>query len=256
LAVVHNPVDHDGGALRERAARMVLGRCQALFTHASSLERHLSESYPLLPVGSYPFPSAASGPAYDRSAARAELDLPPDRRIALFLGLIRPYKGVDLLIDAMARLPDGSDWLLLVAGEPWGDLEAALRKQVADLDLGDRVRLSLSWVPEAEMPRLLASADLVVLPYRSGSQSAVAPMALAAGVPVLSTDVGGLAEIIRHGEDGWLVDPGSSRALTQALIELDRPALAELARGAVEGRDRFTWNGYAQALEGLIRRVV
>ena len=255
LAVVHNPVDHDGGLLRQRAARMVLGRCQALFTHAGSLERHLSRSYPAVPVGSYPFPSAAPGQSYDPSAARVELDLPPHRRIALFVGLIRPYKGVDILIDAMARLSADADWLLLVAGEPWGDLEAALTKQVADLGLGDRVRLSLGWVPEAEMPRLLAAADLVVLPYRSGSQSAVAPMALAAGVPVLTTDIGGVAEIVRHGVDGWVVEPGSVGALATAIVELDRPILERLARGAVEGRDRFTWSGYAQALEELIRRV-
>ncbi len=105
------------------------------------------------------------------------------------------------------------------------------------------------------MLRLLAAADLVVLPYRSGSQSAVAPLALGAGVPVLSTTVGGLPEVVRHGVDGWLVAPGSVEELTQALEELDRPRLAALAEGAREGRSRLTWDGYAEALEGLLMRV-
>ncbi|MCJ7756366.1 MAG: glycosyltransferase, partial [Thermoanaerobaculales bacterium] len=125
-----------------------------------------------------------------------------------------------------------------------------------DRGLVNRVRLALQWVPEVEMPGLLAAADLVVLPYRSGSQSAVAPMALAAGVPVLTTDVGGVAEIVRHGIDGWVVEPGSVDALAMALVELDHPTLERLGRGAVEGRGRFTWDGYAEALERLVEQVV
>jgi len=256
VGVVHNPVDHEGGVWRRWAARSILGRCRALFTHAGSLERHLAEAYPGVPTGSYPFPPTELAPSAERSAARAELDLPSNRRVALFLGLIRPYKGVDILIDAVAALPEESDWLLLVAGEPWGGLESVLRRQVDELETGSRVRLNLRWVPETEVPRLLAAADLVVLPYRSGSQSAVAPMALAAGVPVLSTSVGGLPEIVRDGVDGRLVEPNSAEALTRALMELDDPTLKRLARGAVEGRGRFTWNGYAGALEELIEKVI
>jgi glycosyltransferase involved in cell wall biosynthesis len=256
VAVVHNPVDHDAGIVQRRAARSVLGRCQALFTHAGSLERRLADAYPGVPTGFYLFPPTAVESLPDRTAARAALQLPADRRVALFLGLIRPYKGVDLLIDAVAELPPDSDWLVLVAGEPWGGLEKSLRRQVRDSGLEDRVRLALRWVPELEVPRLLVAADLVVLPYRSGSQSAVAPMALAAGVPVLTTDVGGVGEIVRHGIDGWVIEPGSVDALAAALVELDRPTLQRLGRGAVDGRGRLTWDGYADALEDLITSVV
>ncbi len=256
VGVVHNPVDHEGGTLRRMAARSILGRCRALFTHSGSLERDLAESYPGVPTGSYPFPPTGVAQAADRAAARAELDLPSDGRVALFMGLIRPYKGVDVLIDAVAALPEENDWFLLVAGEPWGGLESVLRRRVEELAVGSRVRLRLEWVPETVVPSILAAADLVVLPYRSGSQSAVAPMALAAGVPVLSTSVGGLPEIIRHDVDGWLVEPGSAEALTEALLELDDKTLKRLARGAREGRGRFTWNGYAEALERLIKRIV
>ena len=81
-------------------------------------------------------------------------------------------------------------------------------------------------------------------------------LALGAGVPVLSTAVGGLPEVVRHGVDGWLVTPGSVEELTQALEELDRPRLAALAEGARQGRNRFTWDGYAETLEGLLENVV
>jgi glycosyltransferase involved in cell wall biosynthesis len=176
--------------------------------------------------------------------------------VALFLGLIRPYKGVDLLLEAMARQLLGCDWLLVVAGEPWGELGSALQRQVRDLGIEDRVRLRLGWVPEPEVPPLLAAADVVVLPYRSGSQSAVAPLALAAGLPVLSTRVGGLPEVVGDGLNGLLVEPGSVDELAHAFVVLDRPRLAALAEGAREGRTRLTWDGYAAALERLLHRVI
>jgi glycogen(starch) synthase len=81
-------------------------------------------------------------------------------------------------------------------------------------------------------------------------------MALAAGVPVLTTDVGGVGEIVRHGIDGWVIEPSSVDALAAALVELDRPTLQRLGRGAVDGRGRLTWDGYADALEDLITSVV
>jgi len=256
VAVVHNPADHDAGFHQGVAARLVLGRCQALFTHARALEEGLAAAYPGVATASYPLPPPGLETLPSRDEARATLGVPTDCRVALFLGLIRPYKGVDLLLEAIARLPAGSDWFLVVAGEPWGNLGDPLSQQVRRLGISDRVRLEFGWVPEPEVPRLLAAADLVVLPYRSGSQSAVAPLALGAGVPVLSTAVGGLPEVVRHGVDGWLVAPGSVTELTHALEELDRPRLATLADGARQGRSRFTWDGYAEALEGLLENVV
>ncbi len=162
LAVAHNPADHDAGPVRRLAARSVLARCQAIFTHARALEAGLARAYPGVSTASHPLPPTTVARLPGKSDSRAGLNLPPDRRVALFMGLIRPYKGVDLLIDAMAQLADDSDWVLLVAGEPWGELGPAIQDQVQRLALEDRVRLMLQWVPETEVPQLLAAADLVV----------------------------------------------------------------------------------------------
>jgi glycosyltransferase involved in cell wall biosynthesis len=256
VAVVHNPADHDAGLRHRLAARSVLGRCRALFTHARILEDDLAASFPGRPTASYPLPATGFRPLPERSIARRELGVPEEARVALFIGLLRPYKGVDLLLEALARLPADSDWLLLVAGEPWGGQGALVERLVRELGIAQRVQLRLGWVPEPDVARLLAVADVVVLPYRSGSQSAVAPLALAAGVPVLTTAVGGLKELVRHGFDAWVVEPGSVEALAAAFEELDRPRLEQLSAGARASEGRPTWDGYAAALEGLIERVV
>jgi glycosyltransferase involved in cell wall biosynthesis len=255
-AVAHNPEDHGAGVLQRSAARSVLRRCDAVFTHARILEEELAAAYPGVPTASHPLPPPELGELPPREEARRQLDVPPDRKVALFLGLIRSYKGVDLLFEAISRQPGDGNWLLVVAGEPWGDLGTALGKQVRTLGIEDRVRLRLGWVPEAEVPVLLAAADLVVLPYLSGSQSAVAPLALAAGLPVLSTRVGGLPEVVRDGINGVLVEPGSADELAQAFAGLDGQKLAALAAGARESRSGLTWDGYAAALEDLLERVV
>jgi glycosyltransferase involved in cell wall biosynthesis len=256
VAVVHNPADHDAGLRHRLAARTVLKRCRALFTHARVLEAELAKAYPGRPTGSHPLPPAAVGPLPDAGVARTRLGLGHSGRLLVFLGLIRPYKGLDQLLQAMARLPEGSDWQLLVAGEPWGVTAAELEGRVQELGVAARVRLRLGWVPEPEVPVLLAAADLVALPYLRGSQSAVAPLALGAGVPVLSTRVGGLPEIIRHGTDGWLVEPGSPAAIVTALEAIDDERLAALTAGARDAAGRFTWTGYAAALEALIEQVI
>jgi glycosyltransferase involved in cell wall biosynthesis len=255
VVIAHNPADHGAGFLRRLAARSVLERCDAIFTHARALEVELATAYPRHPTASYPLPPPAIGELPTRQEARDRLGLVTDRRVALFLGLIRSYKGVDLLIDAISRQPTGSDWLLLVVGEPWGELGTALERQVQNLGTEERVRMRLGWLPEAEVPTVLAAADIVVLPYRSGSQSAVAPLALAAGLPVLSTRVGGLAEVVEDGFNGVLVEPGSVNALARALEELTRERLAELAKGARVSQSRRTWDGYAEALEKLLSRI-
>jgi glycosyltransferase involved in cell wall biosynthesis len=254
LAVVHNPAEHEDRCFKRVVARLVLGRCQALFAHADSLARRVGRQHPGVPLGWHPLAVSSQPPLPHRLEARQTLGLDESTRVALFLGLIRPYKGVDLLIEAAASLP--RSWTFIIAGEPWLGLGEDLRRQVTAHGLDHRVRLELRWIPELELARLLAAADVVVLPYRSGSQSAVAPLALGSGLPVLSTRVGGLHEVIEHGVNGWLVEPGSAAALVAGLEALDEGTLQRLAEGAKASRHRLSWDAYAGAVERLLEEIV
>jgi len=216
----------------------------------------LQDIFPEAPLAAYALPAVTSQrPLPERAIARRQMDISPDERLALFLGLIRPYKGVDILLEAFARLPEGSRWRLVVAGEPWEGLGEALSAQVEALGLGDRVELRFGWAPEPEVEQLLSAADVLVLPYRNGTQSAVAPMALSRGLPVLATDVGGLGEVVEDGVSGLLVEPGSPEALSDALVRLEGEGLEQFAAGALVSSSRWTWEGYAEALEGLVETL-
>jgi len=256
VAVVHNPVDHEATLGKRVASRLVLCRCQALFTHAQSLAVQLRSEYPLTPIAfSLLGATSSTASGVDRARARARLGIDADVKLALFLGIIRPYKGVDILLEAFARLDAALMWRLVIAGEPWGGCEEELAQQVSRLGVQERVTLDLRWVPEQRIQDLLRAADLVVLPYRWGSQSAVAPMALAAGLPVLTTRVGGLAEAVKDGATGVIVAPGSVDELAQAWQGLDAQSLERLSNGARADAAHNSWQQYARALEKLVELV-
>jgi glycosyltransferase involved in cell wall biosynthesis len=257
VAIVHNPADHDASVLARLSARLVLGRCRGFLCHAHSVAAQVSASFPGRPVEVHPLPADVVERRVEREAARMALGVPAGHCAALCFGLIRPYKGVDVLLDAVGSLPPDLPLTLLLAGEPWGDLKEVLRRRLAVPDLAGRVIARLEWIGETDVATWLAAADVAVLPYRSATGSAVAAQALGAGLPIVGTSVGGLAEVIVDGVNGLLVAPGAPAALGAALCRiLDGEERARLAEGAREAAGRWSWDGYAAALERLVATVL
>jgi rhamnosyl/mannosyltransferase len=158
--------------------------------------------------------------------------------IALFVGRLRYYKGLDVLIRAAQSL----NVTVLIVGS--GPEEPALRRLTADLGMVGRVRF-VGAVPEADLPGYYHAADLFVLPsvYRSESFGIAMLEAQACGVPTVSTELGTATSVVnRHGESGLVVEPGSVPALTDALTTLlHDPALrARMGERARELAGRFT----------------
>jgi len=254
IAIVHNPVDHDSGRAARWLARSVLGRCEGLMTHAEILADQLRAWLPGVPVASHPLPAEAS-PLREKGEARQALGLPVGGRVALFLGLIRPYKGVDVLLEAFSRLDRASGWTLAVVGEPWGAIAREIVSRCAKGDLNGRVVLDLEWVSEEAASLYLAAADVVVLPFRDATQSAVVPWALTHGKPVVSSMVGGIGEVVEHDINGFLIEPGDVNVLAHALAEADDAVLGRWSEGAVATARRLSWDGYAMRLERLLVSV-
>lgn len=256
VAIVHNPTDHDSGRMRRAAARHVLSRCRGFLCHASSVAEVLTRELPGRPVAVHPLP-AERPRTTDRDAARAALGLSSDAVALLTFGLIRPYKGIDVLLEAVRRIPATSPIVLLLAGEPWGDEGRRIRALLADPALSDRVRARLEWVPEDEAATWCAAADAAVLPYRSATGSAVAAQMLGYGLPVVATRVGGLVDAVEDGRNGVLVPPGDPRALAAALVRVSDGGLrSRLAAGARAAASQWSWDSYADTLGALVETIV
>src|SRR5947207_1927186 len=197
--------------------------------------------------------AAAGGGCSSSPSTRreGELPLPPelaavDVPVVLFFGLIREYKGVDVLLRAWRSVPDAELWIV---GAPRMDM-TPLRSLAPE-----RVRFVPRFVDDLELPAYFHRADLVVLPYREVDQSGVLYTALAFGKPLVLSDVGGFGEV----GAGRMVPPGDEGALADALRELLRDAGARAALGDAAARAAagpFSWDAVAQRTLALYRELL
>jgi glycosyltransferase involved in cell wall biosynthesis len=177
---------------------------------------------------------------------------PPEGGTILFFGLIRDYKGLDVLLRALAELPEAR---LVVAGDPLDPVEP-LQLLAAELGVAERVEWRLGFVPDPEIPRLMHEATLVAVPYRKIDSSGVLATALGHGRPAVVTDVGGLPDAISEHGAGRVVPPDDAPALAAAIRELLEPAaLAAAFEGAQAARRALTWDAAAAQHEAVYEEI-
>lgn len=173
---------------------------------------------------------------------------PPAGRTLLFFGLIRRYKGLDVLVRALAEVPDAR---LVVAGDPLDPVEPA-RALAAELGVDDRIDWRLGYLPEQEVERLMRDATLAVFPYRGGeSASGALATALGHGRPAVVSDV--LGELVEEHGAGAVVPREDHAALAAAIRGLldDSAALERAFRGTEAARRALSWDAIAEAHERL-----
>ncbi len=247
LLLCHNLADHEAGAPRRALARLALRRADVLAVQNAGDLATARREVPEARAALVPHPSE---PALivPRGEARARLDLPPDAPVFLFSGLLRPYKGWDVLLEAFEGVRRAQrDAVLLLAGEPWGEA-----KLLASRPAPPGVRLFLRFLAAEERGLLFDACDAVVCPYRHATGSGIAADAVAHQRPVIGSDVPGLAVVVEEGVSGLLVPPGDAGALTAALLRFVREGLADrLTAGAAALGARFSPEAHARAILSL-----
>ena len=238
VAVVHNAIPHEALPLHRPLSRWVLSRCTGIVVHATSVADELADLVGSVETVVTPHPP------------NIEIEPKPlpggdDVRL-LFFGFVRHYKGVDVAVDALAVLAErGVRCHLTIAGELWDPVNT-WDQMIADRGLTGQVDLRPRYVPDAQVGALFAEHHAVVLPYRGASQSGIAPVALAAGRPVIATRVGGLHEVVTEGVNGTLAEAEDAASLADAIERCvrDLPSLAARARDEAP-----TWSDLAAAVK-------
>jgi hypothetical protein len=255
----HNVVPHERAPLARTLTRWALAPGHAYVAHARAQADALHALLPAAEVHVYPHPlydmfAGAGEPS--PAEARAALGLPADAPVALFFGFVRPYKGLDDVLAALARVrAQGLDLRLVVAGEFWDDV-ARCRARAQELGVAEAALIVNRYIPNEEVPRYFAAADVVVLPYREATQSGIAAMAYGFGRPVVATSAGGLADAVLDGVTGLLVPPSDPEALAAALVRFFREGWGErLAEGVAKHRETISWEGLVRVFEDLCRRA-
>jgi glycosyltransferase involved in cell wall biosynthesis len=227
--------------------RALLKRAGTVITHSAAQAAQAKDLAPGATVRTVAMPPHLPTTARkdNQHNERGRVPHPAHCRL-LFFGIVRPYKGLDLLLRALAQAPP--QVTLTVAGEFWGGAEAT-GKLIAELGLADRVTLRPGYVPADKLPALFAEADALVMPYREATASQNALLAFAHGVPVITTTAGALAEAVRDGVDGLTCAPGDVQDLLRVLTAISDPATLSRLRAGVPAVDPDpAWAAYLRVL--------
>jgi len=251
LFICHNVVAHESDALDKICTRSVLKRGDFFIVHSKEDFQNLKRMLPsaIVKTSFHPTYEIFNFKSVDKEEARKKLKL--EGKILLFFGFIRPYKGLNYLINAMSLILRELDVTLLVVGEFWKGKENYLR-QIEDLQLIDKVKIIDEYVPNEEVGVYFSSADLVVLPYISATQSGIAQIAFGFNKPVVTTNVGGISEAVENNKTGFIVNAGDSRALADAIISFYEDSKeGEFKKNIIKGKDKFSWDRMVEVIESF-----
>ncbi|MEA2272508.1 MAG: hypothetical protein QOI98_1216 [Solirubrobacteraceae bacterium] len=252
VLTAHDVLPREPRAGQVAAQRRLYERVDAVVVHSREGARRLIEEVGVSPSRVHVIPHGA----FDYLADQAQYgSLPPElaaapegRLVVLCFGLMRPYKGLDVLVEAWRGIEDAELWIV---GHP--------RMPIAELVAGapPGVRFVPRYLSDGQVSALFRRADLAVLPYRLADQSGVLSTALAFGLPVVASAVGGFPEVAEHGSLR-LVEPGNAEELRGALRELladatERDRLGAAARAAAAGP--YSWDAIAASHLELYGRL-
>jgi glycosyltransferase involved in cell wall biosynthesis len=255
LYICHDIAPPDGGGPFDRyLARFVLRRGDSFIVHSrdnlEKLNRMLSRDDVHVTVH----------PSYDmfndghpRSRAEAQARLGVQGNTILFFGFVRLYKGLEYLLKALPEVAKRLDVQLLVAGEFWIP-ESYYREFIDDESIADRVKIVNRYIPNEEVPDYFAAADVVICPYVAGSQSGAVQLAYGFGKPVIVTDAGGIADVVKDGKTGLVVPPRDSPALAEAIVRYFEDGLADKFAREIQKEEQkslFAWETLVELIERL-----
>jgi len=255
IALCHNVLPHEASRLDGALARLGLGAADGFILQSEPDRAGLERLLPGRPFVVTPHPAYtffASGTT-GRDAARQQLGL--DGQVVLFFGLVRAYKGLDVLLRALALARQRRPLHLVVAGEFYQD-RAPYEALLDELRIRDAVTLTDRYIPNEHVEAYFKACDVVVLPYRSATQSGIVQIALSFERPVIVTAVGGLPEAVRPGETGLVVAPEDPEAMAAALLHFFDADLAASMRPHLQhAAAAFSWDRMREAVHELAVRL-
>jgi glycosyltransferase involved in cell wall biosynthesis len=179
-------------------------------------------------------------------SARERLNISLDKKVILFFGFIRAYKGLDVLLKAMTDLDDS--YHLIVAGEVYGEFDS-YQEIIEKNGIQNKVSLFNQYIDDEEVPLYFAAADVCVLPYKSATQSGITAISFHFDLPVIATDVGGLKETVKHLETGLIVPEAKENLVSEAIqYYFDESKKESYSKQIELEKKSHSWTNFADKL--------
>ena len=194
------------------------------------------------------------GPIIPKTEARKHLGLPGNEKIVLFFGFIRKYKGLDLLLQAMAdeRIKK-SNIKLLIAGEFYEN-EKQYHEQIERLGIHDQLILKTDFIPDSEVQYYLCAADAVIQPYRNATQSGVTPLAYHFEKPMVVTNVGGLPSLVPDEKAGLVIEPDPA-AIANGILKFYQLGENYFIPHLRTEKRKYSWHNMSVSILELARNL-
>ena len=256
ISILDNVIPHERHWFDKPLTRYFLGGSSGAVTLCEAVADDLAAINGKLQHTVIPHPLYTHfGEAQPRGEALRKLGLDPDRKTLLFFGLIRRYKGLDILLDAFSKLDDS--YQLIIAGEPYGSFDEYDRQIQAMGTAAKRIVTHLAYIKDSEVTDFFSGADLCVLPYRSATQSGVSAISFHFEVPMLVTDTGGLKESIAGTGTGLLVGQCTGQAVADGIEAFfaDPEIAAGCRKNIKKQKDILSWERFARNLQDFARKL-
>jgi glycosyltransferase involved in cell wall biosynthesis len=253
LFICDNVVPHERRFADVSLTRFAFHFVDYFIVQSRSVESDLHEFAPNARYAFVPHPIYnVFGDALPKEEARRRLGL-TDKRIILFFGYVRRYKGLHLLLEAMPQILKQMPLKLLVVGEFYDD-EEAYKKEIQKLGLADHVTVNSQYIPNDEVALYFSACDAVVLPYISATQSGIVQIAYHFDKPVIATNVGGLAEVVIDNKTGIIVPPSDPTKLSESIVRFYQEEKESVfVKNVEQEKTKYSWDHMVEAIEGLTK---
>ena len=255
LAITDNVIPHEKRIGDAAFAKYFIKSCDGFVTMSKAVMKDLEnftttkhKKYLLHPL------YTSFGEKLNKSDARKVLGIKDDVNLVLFFGLIRKYKGLDMLLDAFNELKDNPNINLIIAGEFYEDKQPYL-DLIEKYQIQNQVILHAKFIANDDVKLYFSAADLVALPYRTATQSGVTQVSFHFEVPTLVTNVGGLGEIIPHQKAGYVVEP-NGKAIAESIKDyFTNHRMPLYTEGMKQEKQKYDWKIFVNEVLDLFQSI-
>ena len=251
IAICHNLVPHENRVYNQLFTKIFLNKVDRFVVMSESVKLDLLKIIPNAKYKLTPHPIYnIFGNSIDKEIAKKNLGINA-KNVILFFGLIREYKGLDILLKSIPIIKQElNDFIVIVAGECYEKTEK-YSAIVEELKIQDSVDFRFKFISDHEVSEYFSAANVVALPYRSATQSGIIQIAYNFDRPIIVSDVGGLAEIVLNGETGYVVKPDSNEFAKAIIKYFKEDKFEEFSKNIKVHKHLFSWEKFIDNLMEL-----
>jgi glycosyltransferase involved in cell wall biosynthesis len=253
VLLIHNAIPHEPKFFDKPLARLLFKQADAFVVLSENVAKELNQLCPNAVSLMLPHPLYDHfEKKMDTVQARELLGIDLHKKTILFFGLIRDYKGLDLLIDAVSMLDDS--YQLIIAGETYGSFDT-YGKQIKKANYPERIKVFNSYISDKEVPLFFSAADVCVLPYRSATQSGIISIAYHFELPLIATNTGGLKESIEKPGAGLMIPEISAPSIAETIQLFFNKDKSLFISNIRKEKTLLSWEHFAETLLSFTKEL-